>query len=149
MDRKSIKMPRKKKLNYEELHREFWNWIAENLPKGNMNYPLNAEQMTDIKMGWPGWEIYYKDYDTATNQCFACEDCDVDCIKCPLTWGELHPRNDDEEDEMDEVDEMGMDTPCENLEDSPYRKLLKTVKTRSTAIKLAQQIADMKWKHIK
>jgi hypothetical protein len=143
MDGKSIKMPRKKKLNYEELHRELWNWIAENLPKGNMNYPLNAQTMTDIKMDWPGWEIYYKDYDTATNQCFACDDCDVECIKCPLTWGDLHQRNEEEDEDMD------YDPPCESLKDSPYKQLLKTVKTRSTAVKLAQQIADMKWKHVK
>lgn len=49
----------------EELHREMWNWLAENPEKQKGDW-LDKEDI-DVR-----------------NECFACKECNGDCEKCPL-----------------------------------------------------------------
>ena len=55
------------KLNYHELHKELWGWLAETGDAWKSN--------------WPGWQQY-----RSSNDCFACEACEEDCSECPIDW---------------------------------------------------------------
>ena len=65
------------KAQLKKLHRELWQWLADN---PNLK-----------KKHWPRWKFNGGDVQDATNQCFACEamspqDCGVDegsCDDCP------------------------------------------------------------------
>ena len=55
---------REEKTN-EELHREMWNWLAEN-PEKQKNDWFDKEDVD------------------ALDECFACEECNSNCEECPL-----------------------------------------------------------------
>ena len=63
-----------------ELHKDLWNWLAENPSKQ--------------KYDWPKWPIYTNQ---ARSNCFACREAQIRhdeislteayCLSCPITWG--------------------------------------------------------------
>ena len=56
----------------KENHYALWNWLAEN-PKKE-------------KSQWPGFQTMIKlDIKLPVMECFACEEIDVQCFKCPLS----------------------------------------------------------------
>ena len=64
VERPQVIWEREEKTN-EELHREMWNWLAENPEKKKSDW-LDKEKIS------------------ARDNCFACEECNGDCNKCPL-----------------------------------------------------------------
>lgn len=57
------------------LHKELWNWLAE-----------NPQQRKD---DWPRWEKNGGDIEYISSYCFACEYVDSlkqNCEACPLVW---------------------------------------------------------------
>lgn len=67
VERLQVVWTREEKTN-KELHREMWNWLAENPEKQ--------------KSDW-----FDKEDVDALYECFACEECNSDCEKCPLDRG--------------------------------------------------------------
>lgn len=66
------------------LHREMWNWIADELEEGTV---WNIYDLKNLYL----YEIGI-DSDEVDNSCFCCEytrtDGDIfDCSRCPLIWG--------------------------------------------------------------
>ncbi len=57
-------------MNYEALHRELWNWLAQNPGKE--------------KGDWPRWEWNGSDIPFVSEDCFACGLVTMDCIICPI-----------------------------------------------------------------
>ncbi len=58
-------------------HKELWNYLAEN--------------PTEWKVNWPGWETNGGKYNKVNSHCFACEFIvGGTCCDCPLIW----PNND-------------------------------------------------------
>lgn len=55
-----------------KLHRELWNWLADNPGEG--------------KRDWPRWEEIEAEYGKIKNLCFACHYCGNNCLKCPFDW---------------------------------------------------------------
>lgn len=54
-------------------HKELWNYLAEN--------------PTEYKVSWPGWEWNGGKYKEVNSYCFACEFTEGDaCYDCPLIW---------------------------------------------------------------
>lgn len=59
-------------------HRKMWQWIADHCHEYSERitvYHLKSLAFHDLKLEW------------ATNDCFACEYCDIECEKCPCDWG--------------------------------------------------------------
>lgn len=65
VERPQVIWERPKEKTNEELHREMWNWLAENPEKQ--------------KSDW-----FDKEDVDALNECFACEECNSNCGECPL-----------------------------------------------------------------
>ena len=65
----------KSKSALKKLHREFWQWLADN---PNMH-----------KWDWPKWKENGGQYDGWNNaHCFACEySKNPECSDCPCDWG--------------------------------------------------------------
>ena len=54
-------------------HKELWNYLAEN--------------PTEYKVSWPGWEWNGGKYKKVNSYCFACEfTLGGTCCNCPLIW---------------------------------------------------------------
>lgn len=54
-------------------HKELWNYLAEN--------------PTEWKEDWPGWEVNGGEYSKVDSNCFACEfTIGGTCHDCPLIW---------------------------------------------------------------
>lgn len=60
---------RPKEKTNEELHREMWNWLAENPEMGKEDWFVRKKYTADMR---------------PANDCFACDECERDCDKCPL-----------------------------------------------------------------
>jgi len=80
----------------KENHKALWNWLAKNPDKE--------------KRHWPGWKTIEKvntgEYsELLWMMCFACEECVMDCRKCPCDWGVKPNRY-----------------VCENLKSSSYNQ---------------------------
>lgn len=69
VERPQIIWERPKEKTNEELHREMWNWLAENPEKSEAD--------------WLNNNGYIGDKDIAGG-CFACEECRQHCDECPL-----------------------------------------------------------------
>ena len=63
-------------------HREMWNWIADQNIKGYTGVWLKKQYLRNIGI----------DPFTVIARCFCCnyvrDNCDSNCSKCPLIWGE-------------------------------------------------------------
>ena len=54
-------------------HKKLWNYLAEN--------------PTEYKGDWPGWEVNGGEYSEVDSHCFACEfTLGGTCCDCPLIW---------------------------------------------------------------
>ena len=69
VERPQVIWERPEKKTNEELHREMWNWLAENPEKSKADWLNNNGYTADKR---------------PLCECFACEECDHGCSKCPL-----------------------------------------------------------------
>lgn len=69
VERPQVIWERPEEKTNEELHREMWNWLAEN--------PRETKKHWCKNHGYTG-------HDHPLHHCFACEECNKDCSKCPL-----------------------------------------------------------------
>lgn len=69
VERPQVIWERPKEKTNEELHREMWNWLAENPEKSKADWLNNNGYTADKR---------------PLCECFACEECDHGCSKCPL-----------------------------------------------------------------
>ena len=114
-----------------ELHKEMWNWIADNISNHNYNVTKLKKEFCEMK----GIQ--------AVNNCFCCEYgaqltgsslSEDRCPQCPVLWG-----TEDEHDKFfcEGYDEKGL-----------YARIMiaECEGDFETAIKLARQIANLKAK---
>ena len=69
VERSQVIWERPEKKTNEELHREMWNWLAENPEKSKKDW-LEDNGYTGDKY--------------LLNECFACDECGGHCSECPL-----------------------------------------------------------------
>ena len=63
-------------MDYYELHKRLWNWIADKTLELKRN--VGKEEYFEA-MGIPEEEI-------PIHYCYACEACDFACYRCPIKW---------------------------------------------------------------
>ena len=63
-------------MDYHELHKRLWNWIADK----TLELKRKVQKWEYfMEMGIPVEEI-------PENECYACEECNVRCSNCPINW---------------------------------------------------------------
>ena len=69
VERPQVIWERPKEKTNEELHREMWNWLAENPEMVKEDWFVRKKYTAEMR---------------PANDCFACDECERDCAKCPL-----------------------------------------------------------------
>lgn len=69
VERSQVIWERPEEKTNEELHRKMWNWLAENPEMGKEDWFVRKKYTADMR---------------PESGCFACDECERDCGKCPL-----------------------------------------------------------------
>lgn len=69
VERPQVIWERPEEKTNEELHRKMWNWLAENPEMGKEDWFVRKKYTADMR---------------PKSDCFACDECERDCGKCPL-----------------------------------------------------------------
>lgn len=76
VERPQIIWERPEEKTNEELHREMWNWLAENPEKSKKDWLEDN--------GYTGDKYLLTGDKYLLNECFACDECGGHCSECPL-----------------------------------------------------------------